>query len=269
MPVGNFFKKHKSKIRKGTILTLWSFLLTGLFMTLGFVGKEEFEVVCSGVVTKILPLEEPGFVNREMILKTIRPDGDELKLKGTLLAQLNTPLLERRLQQNEFVRNAEVFTDMNGLLHIHIHQREPILRVSNSAGEQFYIDRDGLKMPVSTLFTAHVPIATGNIFEPWDGRDSLRSFVAEELFKIATYVDKDAFWKAQIEQIFVNNESELVLVPKVGDHTILFGNSGDMQKKFDKLLLFYREALSRMGWDQYSCIDLRFEDQVVCKKKKL
>jgi cell division protein FtsQ len=91
--------------------------------------------------------------------------------------------------------------------------------------------------------------------------------VLRELFKIATYVDKDAFWKAQIEQIFVTAESELILVPKVGNHTIYFGNTDDMEAKFNKLMVFYKEALSRVGWDKYNSIDLRFRNQIVCKKK--
>jgi cell division protein FtsQ len=87
------------------------------------------------------------------------------------------------------------------------------------------------------------------------------------LFKIATYVDKDAFWKAQIEQIFVTAESEYLLIPKIGDHTIVFGTAENMEEKFEKLLLFYKEGLSRVGWEQYKSINVKFKNQVVCTKK--
>jgi cell division protein FtsQ len=94
----------------------------------------------------------------------------------------------------------------------------------------------------------------------------VQTFILKGLIKIATYVDKDAFWKAQIEQIFVSNEAELVLVPKFGNHTILFGKVDDMEIKFEKLLVFYREALNRLGWNKYKVIDIRFNNQVVAKK---
>jgi cell division protein FtsQ len=122
-------------------------------------------------------------------------------------------------------------------------------------------------MPLSGRFTAFVPVATGNIYEDYRDGDSAMSFVLRELFKIATYVDKDAFWRAQIDQIFVTAESELVLVPKLGNHQIIFGNTEQMEDKFNRLMLFYREALSRVGWDKYKAINLRYRGQVVAVKR--
>lgn len=242
-------------------------MIGAVIVSLAFVNGEEKKITCSKVLVNIDPEAELQFVDREMVLKTIRPDGIEKKIIGQPIIALRIPSLEKRLEANKLIRDAEVFTDMNGILHIHIQQRQPVLRVINAKGESFYIDRDGAKMPVSQDFTARVPVATGNIFESYTNNDSIESYVGKELLKIGTYVDKDAFWKAQIEQIFVTTENELVLIPKIGDHTITFGSSDDMEEKFDKLMLFYREALNRVGWDKYSNIDLRYKDQIVCKKK--
>ena len=44
------------------------------------------------------------------------------------------------------------------------------------------------------------------------------------------------------------------------------GNHGDMERKFDKLLRFYRSGLMNIGWGEYRTIDIRYNDQVVCKK---
>jgi cell division protein FtsQ len=105
------------------------------------------------------------------------------------------------------------------------------------------------------------------VFEEYKARDTMHTLVGAELHKIATYVDKDAFWKAQIEQIFVTAESEFVLIPKVGEHTIVFGTGDDIEIKFEKLMLFYKEGLSRVGWDKYSTINLKYKNQIVCTKK--
>lgn len=256
----------KTKFRKIGIAALWLIMISGLIVSLSFVSKEEKKVKCTEIIVNIDPEHELQFIDRETILRTIRADGNEKKIIGQSIVSLNIPLLEQELEANKLIRNAEVYTDMNGVLHIHINQREPVLRVINTNGHSFYIDKKGGKMPVSTMFTARVPIATGNIYESYKDNDSIESFIGKELFKIATYVDKDAFWKAQIEQIFVTGENELVLVPKIGDHTIAFGTTENMEDKFDKLMLFYREALNRIGWDKYSSIDLRYKDQIVCKK---
>jgi len=186
---------------------------------------------------------------------------------GKKITSLNIPKFENRLFENKLISRAQVFTDMNGVVNVNIKQREPILRIIKPDGSGFYIDKNGLKMPISERFTARVMIANGNIFESYSSKDSIQSFVCKELYKIATYVDKDAFWKAQIEQIFVTAESSIVLIPKVGDHVIILGDAQDMEEKFSKLMLFYNEGLSKVGWNKYKSINLSYKGQIVCVKR--
>lgn len=253
--------------RKTGIILLWILVCVGLLVSLAFVNKQESELKCTAVQIHIEPEVDLQFIDRARVLKVIRKDSAENKILGTRLKDLNVSEIERQLKADRFIQHAKVFTDMNGALHIHIEQREPIIRILNNKGESYYLDRTGMKMPLSPLFTARVAVASGNIFESGPGSDSLSSYVGRSLLKIATYVDKDAFWKAQIEQIFVNTQSEFDLVPKVGNHIIHFGNASDLDQKFGKLKLFYTEALNLLGWELYSEIDVRYKGQIVCKKR--
>lgn len=255
------------QVKRVGIITLWVVMLGGIVVSLSFVNKEEEGVKCKRIKVSITPKDELLFIDREMVLQTIQPGGNEKQIEGKKITDLNTPLIESKLNRNDFIRRAQVFTDMNGELQVKVEQRRPILRIIKADGSTFYIDEEGRNMPVSLAFTAHVPVATGNIFEEYKARDTMHTFVGSELHKIATYVDKDAFWKAQIEQIFVTAESELLLIPKIGDHSIVFGSTENMAEKFDKLMVFYREGLSRVGWNKYSTINLKYKDQVVCTKK--
>jgi len=264
-------KMNKEKIfitlKKVGIITMWVVLVGGLIVSLAFVSKQESEITCSKISVSITPKNELLFVDRETILKTFRSDGDEKQILGKKITSLNIPNLEKKLLNNKLVFKAEVFTDMNGEVYVNIKQREPILRIIKPDGTGFYVDRNGLKMPLSETFTARVLVATGNIFESYSKHDSIQSFVCNELYKIATHVDKDAFWKAQIEQIFVTAESDIVLIPKVGDHQIIFGDVQNMEEKFNKLMLFYKEGLSKVGWNKYKTINLSYKDQIVCVKR--
>jgi cell division protein FtsQ len=47
----------------------------------------------------------------------------------------------------------------------------------------------------------------------------------------------------------------------------VFGTGDDIEIKFEKLMLFYKEGLSRVGWDKYSTINLKYKNQIVCTKK--
>lgn len=255
------------QLKRIGILTIWILMVCGIVVSLAFVNKEEKAVTCKSVDVRITPKNELLFINREMVLHMIHPLGLENEIVGKKITALNVPAIEQKLNHNDFIKTAQVYTDMNGAMEINVVQRRPILRIIKNDGSSFYIDENGTKMPVSQAFTAHVPVVTGNLFEGYKARDTMQTTVGVDLHKIATYVDKEAFWKAQIEQIFVTAESEFVLVPKVGNHTILFGTAENMEEKFEKLMVFYKEGLSRVGWEKYSSINVKYKDQVVCTKK--
>lgn len=256
-----------SKIKQAGIITLWMLLLTGVIFSLAFVNREEINSKCQSIDISIQPKNELLFINRQSVLNTIQPLGEEKLIIGKKIIELNTPLIEKKLLENDYIKEAEVFTDMNGRLTIQLIQRRPILRIIKADGTSYYLDEDKLKMPISLVFTAHVPVASGNLFEGYKARDTMKSNIGIELAKIATYVDKHPFWKAQIEQIFVTTENEMVLIPKIGDHSIEFGTSENMEDKFDRLMLFYKEGLSRVGWDKYKTINVKYKNQIVCTKK--
>lgn len=256
-----------SKTKKIGIVCLWVLMISGVIVSLAFVNRMEDEVKCESVSVKIEPSREIAFIDRETVIRTIREDGDEKKIIGKKLTALNAPGLEEKLNRNKHIRRSEVFTDMNGGVYIHIWQKQPVLHIINAFGRSYYLDNEGFKMPTNTAYTARVPVATGNIFEQYRTDEKPYSYAVNELFKIATYVDKDTFWKAQIEQIFVNAECELVLIPKVGEHTIIFGTTEDMEEKFNKLMLFYKDAIKHVGWGKYKSVNVTYKNQIVCTKK--
>ncbi len=90
----------------------------------------------------------------------------------------------------------------------------------------------------------------------------------DDIFAVVSFIEKDEFLKAQIQQIFINEKNDIELVPMVGDHKIILGDKKDLDTKFRKLLLLYQKGLSKTGWNQYSIINLKFKNQVICTKKQ-
>jgi cell division protein FtsQ len=89
----------------------------------------------------------------------------------------------------------------------------------------------------------------------------------EEIHRLARYIASDSFWKAQIQQVYVDENLEYVLIPRVGNHEIQFGKMDDLEIKFKKLKAFYEQALSKSDWNQYQSVNLKYKNQIVCKKK--
>lgn len=91
-----------------------------------------------------------------------------------------------------------------------------------------------------------------------------------KLLTFAEYVEKDDFWRSEVVQIFARTTSsgalEVDLIPRSSRCLVRFGRLEEIELKFDKLLRFYRNGLSVIGWDAYRTIDVRYRDQVVCRK---
>jgi hypothetical protein len=94
-----------------------------------------------------------------------------------------------------------------------------------------------------------------------------------KLINFVKYIEEDSFWRAEIVQIVAsamsNGGLELELIPRTGTHRVLFGEVCDsklVEDKLDRLLLFYQNGLTNLGWDTFSTISVQYEGQVVCAK---
>ena len=256
---------------------LWTLLAVAFIITVGFTDTRRHEMLCSGLNISINDTTGNYFIDRNDILRTVEDKFG--KLRGKLLRNINTALLESIINSNAFVARAEVFSTADGKLSIEVKQRNPVMRVINGSNESFYVDDEGAFMPLSEKYSADVTVANGFIPNTF-AQKKIRTFtreesadtsahlsLLEELFVLNQFIGTHEFWNAQIEQMYVNDEGDIELVPRVGNHIIVFGDTQNMTEKFDKLFHFYTEGLNHTGWNQYKIINLKFKDQVVCTKK--
>ncbi len=211
------------------------------------------------------------------------PDGDSLinqedvkvsiersfgyNLRGIPVREIDVARVERVLENDPFVLNADVFLDAKNQIHIKIEQREPILRIIDKNGLNYYLDKYGKKMPLSKHFTARVLVATGNI-PPFDPQFLQRKkHILKDLFELTNIILNDDFLKPMIEQIYVNVSKEYELSPNVGDQKILLGKMDHIDDKIFNLKTFYKEAIPYKGWQKYKTINLKFKGQVVAGKR--
>src|SRR5690606_6219498 len=74
---------------------------------------------------------------------------------------------------------------------------------------------------------------------------------------------QDDFLRALIEQIYVEESGEIIFIPKVGKEKLVFGGTSQMEEKFDNLKIFYRDGLTKLGWNRYPVLNLKYVNQVV------
>lgn len=242
-------------IKKITNISLWVVMIAYLVITFSFVNSKEDEVVYTGIKIKVKDSVQSGFVSNSDIEKIVnkRYPGWQGSAKETV----NKEILEDIIDRVPFVMKSEVYSSLSGKLVVEIKQRKPIMRVLTGKG--YYVDEEGKKMPLSSKFTSRVLVVSGTVNE---------RLIKEELFELVKFITNDEFWRSQISQIHVKSNKEYILIPRVGAHKIELGNIENYQRKFKKLYALYTEGFSKTGWNKYNRINLKYENQVVCTKRR-
>ena len=94
---------------------------------------------------------------------------------------------------------------------------------------------------------------------------SLRETKSKTLLDLINAINDDTFWKSQISQLIVEKDGGVTLIPEIGNHQIEFGLAIDIEAKFKKIKLLYKEILPSKGWDKYKKISVKYRNQIVCE----
>lgn len=185
-------------------------------------------------------------------------------IRGEQIASFKLHELEVMLEHNTWIDNAELYFDNRDVLHITITEKEPVARVFTTAGNSFYIDSLGRKMPLSDKLSARVPVFTG--FPDKKKLNAGDSLLLNNIRVAANYIMNHPFWMSQVSQIDITADRDFEMIPVVGNHLVKLGNGENIDKKFHRLLLFYKQVLSKTGFDKYKVIDVQYKGQVVVSK---
>lgn len=242
---------------KKTLSTITLILLAGYiaFALVALCGKPENQV-CKGVQLEIRDSLNTGYMSTKDIIALLKKEN--LDPTGKPIEEVSLRAMEKTLETSPLIAASECYKTMDGHVMVTVKCRKPILRVISNGNDSYYLDEEG-EVIEHIAKAVYVPLAMGNIS---------RKFAREGLLPLAQYLQNEELWNAQIEHIFVNDHGEIELIPRVGDHIIVLGSPKDYADKFDNLLAFYKKALSEVGWNRYSHINLDNEGQVVATKRK-
>ena len=174
--------------------------------------------------------------------------------KNVLKETLDLNELEASLNSNPMIKSAEVYVSVNGTLNVEIEQKTPIARVSTNAS--YYIDDEGAFMPLSSNYSARVPLVTGYV-----EKNNLKN-----IYQVAKKVEEDEFLKKNVIEIHQSNKREVFLRMRRCNFLVKLGTIEFLDKKINNLKVFYKKNLKENTLDRYSKVNLQFDNQVVCTK---
>src|SRR5690242_1677230 len=248
--------KKRYKLKKILTVSVWFILASGVVVLLvAAMSKKNTERI-RGVEIKISGIQNNYFIDKSEVLKILEKVNGK-KLEKAAANSLNLTAMENQLLKNDWIKKAELFFDNNKVLQVKITEREPIARIFTVSGASFYIDSSLSRLPLSDKFSARLPVFTSFPTEVrvLKKRDSV---LLAEVKTLSEYINSHPFWMAQIDHIDISSQGDFEMIPKLGNQLIRFGDVNNYEQKFNKLLAFYQQVETHIGWNKYAVLDIRF-----------
>ncbi|HEY5692075.1 MAG TPA: cell division protein FtsQ [Cyclobacteriaceae bacterium] len=254
-------KKFNLKIRNEVKIAV---VIVGLFFLIAFGERKQSGVVCTNIVIEVENAKENHFLDESDVLKIIESSGEAVI--GESIEEINLRVLENKLENDKHISNAEIFGDVKGNLTVNIVLRRPIARLIREDGPDAYIAEDGKIMETSGKFAARIVLISGSVVKPLIQQGDLHlSEGGEQLIEMIEFINRNQFWKAQVAQLDFNKTGKVFIYPQVTGQVVEFGKPEDIELKFQKLMIFYKEVLPQMGWTKYERINVEYEGQVIAE----
>ena len=253
--------KFKFNIRReGKIAAV---LLVIVFF-IAFTERKQGSVVIQDIQIKLGNIDNNHFLDEQDIARLMQVNHEAMK--GASLSKVGLKEIEKRIRNEKFVKDAQLYTDLKGNLVVNVELRRPIARIVRNDGPDAYIADDGTIMHTSDKFSTRVILISGLYVRKIMQQDNLeKDELGQELMEMINIIREDDFWKAQIAQLDIDSKGNIILLTQVGDEEIEFGKPDDLEVKFRKLKIFYKEILPTKGWNRYHKVKLEYEGQIVAE----
>jgi len=256
--------KHIINIAFGTLL---AGVLTAAYFT-GASGRKG--VRCKGLAITVIDSAMNRFITPKEIREYL---DDELEggYQGVQIDSIDLTRIEEILDGKSAIMKSQAYTTKDSILNVTVMQKQPVVRFQKGK-KGFYAVEDGSLFPLQDTYTSHVMVVDGHIplriehgyLGKPDTEEGCRWL--KDMIALVVFLKEDRTWKDRIVQISVQEDSDLVLIPREGQERFLFGQPDDIEDKFEKMELYYKSIRHHKGEESYRTVDLRFEGQIVCRK---
>ena len=189
---------------------------------------------------------------------------------GLPLDSVDLTRIEKLICSHSAVRDCEAWITDDGVLHVELSQRQPVIRLEDGQNA-CYADETGYLFPLQSRGSVKVPVVSGKI--PFTLQRGFKGYLKDPqealwLGQVIAVVDfmEGTVWEKDIRKIVVRGSGELVLYPVQGKEEFLFGPPVRIPEKFKLLTAYYKSVAPAKEPGYYSKVDLRYRKQLVCKK---
>lgn len=225
-------------------------------------------ILCKGLEIKIIDSLQNSFVTKRDIRTYI--DKEYGTYIGQPIDSIDLVRIEDIVDGRSAVRKSEAYVTKDGIVHIDVTQRKPVVRFQKPDGG-FYADSEGYIFPLQRSYASHVQVIDGNI--PLAANSGYKGAIEDpkekawfaDMMNLVNHVEKSRIWNEKIVQMSVDRNGDIILVPREGNELFVFGQPVEIANKFRKMEKYYTHILPAKGEGRYKRVDLRFKGQIVCR----
>jgi cell division protein FtsQ len=238
--------------------------IAGISLLIAFSERKQEGQLCQDIVIDLDNAQENHFMDEADIMRLVESGNSHIK--GTAIDRLNLKEIEQKLKYDKHILKAELYGDLKGNLIVNVGLRRPVARIVQNDELDYYISEDGTIMPVSEKYTSRVLLLSGLYTRRLVKTGNLNlTDEGKAIMEMIKYVNGNEFWKAQIAQLDIGDDGKIIIYPQVTAQRVEFGKAENIETKFKKLMIFYKEILPQRGWTRYARVNLEYEGQVIAE----
>ncbi len=245
-------------ILKKVALILVVPVIAGVLIAANIFNKEK---VCTNITVNVVNANAYSVFNTQE-LKDVLIKSKNITIGTTKIKEVDLKQLEDIANNYPWVKDANIYWDSKEVLHVDVKQRVPIVRWVNGNGMQQYLDEDAKSIPITNNIVANIPIVTTITL----GVNIADQNLMQQLVYLGKIIKEDTFWNAAITQIDYDAKSKFQLYSNVSNSNIIFGDTSMAKDKLARLMLFYKNAANKVGWNYYKTLSLINNGQLVATK---
>jgi cell division protein FtsQ len=238
--------------------------LLGVCGLIAFSERKQGSWICHNIVIELDNNAENHFLDEVDVLRLVGTGTGNMI--GTSIDNIDLKALEKKLKYDRHILDAELYGDLKGNLIVEVELRRPIARIVRDDAPDAYIAEDGTIMSVSEKYTSRVLLISGpftrklvdagNMYDIEEGR---------QLMAMMDFINDEPFWKSQVSQLDMDRSGDITIYPQVTGQRIEFGKPEEVESKFKRLMIFYKEILPTKGWTKYQRVNVKYEGQIVAE----
>lgn len=197
---------------------------------------------------------EDEFVSTEDVQKVL----DRLEeYIGQRLYSIDLYRIESALNAQEAIAESQAWITRNGLLHVDVRQRKPVLMVTNGKGEGYYADIDGNIFSCKSDYKADVPEIECKLVRGMD-QEWLKQAIA-----LVYRLSQDEVWHERINSYSIAENDDLILHSQ--NEKFIFGDFSEVDRKL-RYIDRYFTRISPLD-EGYRTVNVKYKGHILCRKK--